>query len=207
MEKGTKKKLKLKGIYKDMLALLTGAGIIVFTTKMFANQPNEFETYKGKRDLKDYEDFLEDHGIDYRNSYVKTEGDLVRIFVKTTGEHIVTLTNPNTIDEIVELYKMKKEDFITINNLKEDQPLKTGKKLKIYWYKEFDFTLEQLDATSEWIYHYVMPGETLSGISEKYNISIDEIKKENREIIGDEIKAYSTIKIPKREKTKKLVKN
>lgn len=205
---GTEKKsslLKLKkGIYKDILALIAGVGIITAVTKSFSNEKNEFETYKGKRDLKDYEDFLEENGIDYKKSHAEADGENVIIYVKTPGEHIVTFTNPNTIDDIVDLYKMEKQDLLEMNDLKDNQPLEIGQKLKIYWYKEYKFTLEELDAESKWIYHYVMPGETLSQISDYYDISINEIRKNNSEIIGDNILAYSTIKIPKKEKTKKL---
>ena len=199
------KKIKFKKeIYKNILAIALGTTIIVSVTKTLGNQKNEFETYKGKRDLKDYADFLEDHNIDYRNSYAEANEDIVKIYVKTKGEHIVTLTNPNTIDDIVELYKMDKKDLIQMNNLKDNQTLKVGQKLKIYWYKEYDFTLEELDESSKWIYHYVTPGETLSQLSDYYDISIEKIKKYNSEIIGDNIQAYSTIKIPKKEKVKKI---
>ena len=180
MEKGTEKKLKLKKQYKEALALLTGIGIVTFTTKMFINMPNEFETYKGKRNLKDYEDFLEEYDIDYRNSRVEAEGEQIKIFEKQKGTHIVTLTNPNTIDDIVKLYNMDKREFLELNNLKDNEALKIETKLKIYWYKEYDFTLEQLDESSKWIYHCVMPNETLTQISECYDISIDEIKNAYR---------------------------
>lgn len=206
MEKGKLKKIfKKKAIYKEALGIITAVGIVTFISKGIANQKNEFDTYKGKRDLKDYEDFLEEHDIDYRNTYAKAEGDLVKIFVKTPGEHIVTLTNPNTIDDIVELYGMNKEDLLMLNNLKDNQPLELGTKLKIYRYKEYDFSLEELDESSKWIYHYVMPNETLEQIAEKYNISIEEIKKNNKDIINEnEIQANTTIKIPKKQKTKKI---
>lgn len=206
MEKGKLKKiLQKKAIYKEALGIITAVGIVTFISKGIANQKNEFDTYKGKRDLKDYEDFLEEHDIDYRNTYAKAEGDLVKIFVKTPGEHIVTLTNPNTIDDIVALYGMDKEDLLMLNNLKDNQPLELGTKLKIYWYKEYDFSLEELDESSKWIYHYVMPNETLEQIAEKYNISIEEIKKYNKDIINEnEIQANTTIKIPKKQKTKKI---
>ena len=86
MEKGKLKKiLQKKAIYKEALGIITAVGIVTFISKGIANQKNEFDTYKGKRDLKDYEDFLEEHDIDYRNTYAKAEGDLVKIFVKTPG--------------------------------------------------------------------------------------------------------------------------
>lgn len=204
MEKEKKISFKKFKYKKELLALAAGIGIVTYVTKSFANQKNEFETYKGTRDLKDYEDFLEEHDIDYRNSYVETDGDIITIYVKTPGEHIVTLTNPNTINSIVELYEMKKEDLLEMNKLKDNQPLKVGQKLKIYWYKEYKFTLEELDESSKWIYHYVVPGETLSGLSDNYDISIEEIKEYNKEIIGYNIQAGTTIKIPKKQKVKKL---
>ena len=110
------------------------------------------------------------------------------------------------INKITELYEMDKEDFLRMNNLKENETLKIGTKLKIYWYKEYDFLLEDLDESSKWIYHYVMPGETLSGLSDYYDISIEEIEKNNKDELDDGmLLAYSTIKIPKKEKIKKKV--
>ncbi len=207
MKKGKIKEIiKKKQLYKDLLALATGAGIIALTAKSFGNQKNEFQTYKGKRDLRDYKKILQENNIDYINSYAIAEGDIVKIYVKTNGTHIVTRLNANTIDKITELYEMDKEDFLRMNNLKENETLKTGTKLKIYWYKEYDFLLEDLDESSKWIYHYVMPGETLSGLSDYYDISIEEIEKNNKDELDDGmLLAYSTIKIPKKEKIKKKV--
>ena len=164
------KKLKLrKGLYKDLLAIIASAGVMAYTIKVFSKGKYEFETYKGTRDLYDYEDFLEENDIDCREAYAEAEGDTVYIYVKTPGEHIVTLTNPNTIDDIVKLYNMKKKDLLTMNNLKENEPLELGQKLKIYWYQDYKFSLEELDENSDFIYHEIEPGETLTQIVKDYN--------------------------------------
>ena len=204
MAEEKEKKLKLrKGLYKDVLAFLTAIGITTFAVKTFSKQTREFETYKGTRDLADYEDFLEEHNIDYRNSYAEAQGDKVIIYVKTKGEHLITETNENTIDEIVNLYGMDKQEFLLINNLKENEPLKIWQKLKVYWCKKYEFTLEELDESSEFIYHKIMPGETLSSIAEQYNITEDSILKYNKKIEDrNEIQAHDIIKIKKIEKTK-----
>ena len=102
---------------------------------------------------------------------------------------------------------MDKEEFLRINHLKEEQALEVGQKLEIYWYKPHNFTLEELDASSDWNYHLVQEGETLSEIAEKYNITEEEIMKNNKEITDpNTIKAGSTIKIEKTEKEKEKVK-
>ena len=209
MEKGTKetkpkKKLKLKKeILKELAILTAGVSLVVYTTKKFSYQKIEFTTDKGKRELADYEDFLEEHDINYRESFAESEGDIVTIYVKTKGEHIVGFDNPNTIQDIVSFYKMDKEDFLRINHLKDKQPLEIGQKLEIYWYKPYNFTIEELDSSSKWKYHLVQEGETLSQIAEKYNTSEEIIMDNNEEITNpNEIKTGSTIKIPKKQKEK-----
>lgn len=192
-----------KDLYKKFLNLIALVGTATILVQGFGDKKYEFKTYKGKRNLKDYEDFLKGKNIDYRNSYVEAEGNIVRIFEKEKGKHLITENNPNSINEIVEMYKMNKEEFLKINNLHDNQPLKIGMELKIYWYKEYDFTLEELDESSKWIYHYVLPGENLEKIAQQYDISEEEIRKNNSEIFNEnQIKTYSTIKIPKKHKIK-----
>jgi LysM repeat protein len=210
MEKGTeekkpKKRLKLKAeILKDLAILTAGISLVVYTTKKFSYQKIEFTTDKGKRELADYEDFFEHHDINYRDAYAESQGNIVTVYVKTKGEHIVGLTNPNTINDIVKFYKMDKEEFLRINHLKEEQALEVGQKLEIYWYKPYNFTLEELDASSDWNYHLINEGETLSQIAEKYNTTEEEIMENNKEIIDkNQIKAGSTIKIKKQKNKEK----
>lgn len=201
-KKGVKIKLK-KEILKDLAILTSGLCLVTYTVKKFSYQKIEFTTDKGKRELADYEDFLEHHDINYRNAYAESKGDIVTIYVKTNGEHIVGFDNPNTIDDIANFYKMDKEEFLRINHLKENQSLELGQKLEIYWYKPYNFTLEELDETSDWNYHLVQEGETLSELAEKYNTSEEKIMDDNKEIIDpNKIKAGSTIKIEKTEKEK-----
>ena len=65
-------------------------------------------------------------------------------------------------------------------NLKdEDYELKVGEELKVYYYQLHVFTLQELDNSSDWIYHYVVPEETLSDIAAYYSVTIDELKKAN----------------------------
>ena len=211
MEKGTEEKKPKKGIklklkkeiLRDLAILTAGISLVAYTTKKFSYQKIEFTTDKGKRELADYEDFLEHHNINYRNSYAESRGDIVTVYVKTNGEHIVGFDNPNTIDDIVNFYKMDKEDLLRMNHLKDKQPLEIGQKLEIYWYKPYNFTLEELDNSSDWNYHLVKEGETLSQIAEQYNTTEEIIMENNKEIINpNEIKAGSTIKIEKTEKEK-----
>ena len=199
-----KSKIKLrKGLYKDILKLIALTGTITILAKGFGNQKNEFETYKGKRDLRDYQEFLDENDIDYRNSYAEAEENIVRIYEKQKGKHIITEESPNTIDEIVDMYKMDKKDFLKMNNLQDSQTLKIGMELKIYWYKEHDFTLEELDASSKWLYHYILPGETLEQIAQQYNVSEEEIRRNNPKVFNEnQIESYSTLKIPKKYKIK-----
>ena len=214
MEKGNEEKAKrklnlknLKKVAKELVFITAAGAVITYSIKTFSKQSIKFKTYKGERDLFDYSDFLEDHNINYRESYAEAHGDNVTIYVKTPGEHIVAFDNPNTLEEIATMYGMKKEDLIYMNHLKENQALEIGQKIKIYWYKEYTFTLEELDNSSKWTYHNVAPGETLSSIAETYNTTIEEIMKNNEEIKDqNEITVGNTIKI-KKQKNKEKQKN
>jgi len=211
MEKGTEEKSKkklnkknIKKLVKELMLIASLSSVIVYSVKTFSKQSIMFNTYKGKRDLSDYDEFLRNHDIDYREAYAEAHGDNIKIYVKIQGEHIVALTKPNTIEDIAKLYGMKKEDLMYMNGLKENQALEIGQKLKIYWYKEYDFTLDELDNSSKWIYHNIAPGETLSSIAEQYNTTEEEIMKDNEEIINkNEIQAGSTLKIKKQKKKEK----
>ena len=210
MEKGTEEKKTKKGIpfrkeiLKDLAILTAGIGLVTYTVKKFSYQKIEFTTDKGKRELADYEDFLEHHDINYRDAYAESNGNVVTVYVKTKGEHLVGFENPNTIDDIANFYKMDKEDLIRMNHLKDEQPLEIGQKLEIYWYKPYNFTLEELDNSSKWEYHLVQEGETLSQIAELYNTSEEIIMENNEEIKNaNEIKAGSTIKIKKQKSKEK----
>lgn len=212
MEKGTEEKkpkksskIKLKKeILKDLAILTSGLCLVTYTIKKFSYQKIEFTTDKGKRELADYEDFLEHHDINYRDAYAESKGDIVTVYVKTKGEHLVGFENPNTIDDIANFYKMDKEDLIRMNHLKDKQPLEIGQKLEIYWYKPYNFTLEELDNSSDWEYHLVKEGETLSQIAELYNTTEETIMENNKEIIDkNQIKAGSTIKIKKQKNKEK----
>lgn len=191
-----------KGIYKKMLALLTS--MTLASTVSCDNKTKEtFNTYKGERNLEDYKDFLEQNNINYKECYAEANESIITIYVKTYGTHIVTETNPKTINEIIELYDMDKIDFLNLNHMQERE-LKIGEEFKIYFYKPYNFTLEELDESSNWEYHYVMPGETLSQIADYYGITLDELVQVNR--IGNlsKIEAYTTLKIPKNKKEKTI---
>lgn len=211
MEKGkeekSKKKLNIgniKKLAKEIILIAGLSSVIIYSAKSFSKQSVKFNTYKGERDLSDYDDFLKDYDINYKESHAEAHGDNVTIYVKQPGEHIVTFENPNTIPDIAKLYKMNIEELTYMNHLKKNQALKVGQKLKIYWLKEYTFTLEELDNSSKWIYHNIAPGETLSKIAENYNTSEEEIMKNNEEIINkDEIQAGSTIRIKKQKKKEK----
>lgn len=190
-----------KGIYKRILAMLTTMALL--PSAACSNNNTKFQTYKGERNLEDYKDFLKENDIDYKECYAEANESIITVYEKTYGTHIVTETNANTIDEIIDLYGMEKTDFLNLNFMQE-RDLKLGEKLKIYFYKEYTFTLEELDESSEWIYHYVMPGETLSEIAQYYDITLEELAQENR--IGNisKIEAYTTLKIPKKQKEKTI---
>lgn len=190
-----------KGIYKRILAMLTTMALLPSTS--CSNNNPKFQTYKGERNLEDYKDFLEQNDIDYKECYAEANENIITIYEKTYGTHTVTETNANTIDEIINLYGMEKIEFLNLNYMQERE-LKLGEELKIYFYKPYTFTLEELDESSKWIYHYVMPGETLSEIAQYYDITLEELAQENR--IGNisKIEAYTTLKIPKKQKEKTI---
>ena len=90
---------------------------------------------------------------------------------------------------------------ITIDELERLNPeiknetLKVGQKLVV---PRFITSKEPVRDTKHFYYHDVQPKETLYSLSKKYNISIDDIKAANPEILEEGLKFGQTIKIPKK---------
>ena len=90
---------------------------------------------------------------------------------------------------------------ITIDELErlnpeiQNETLKVGQKLVV---PRFITSKEPVRDTKHFYYHEVQPKETLYSLSKQYNVSIDDIKAANPEILEEGLKFGQTIKIPKK---------
>ncbi len=119
-----------------------------------------------------------------------------------------------TLSQIASLYNVSIEDISELNNIKDDiisigQRLKIETNLKSSKPKEKAQPKNETNAKGQST-HEVSRGETLSSISQKYNISMDELRAMNPgEISGEDIKAGSTIiikDVPQNKKNEKAAK-
>ena len=89
---------------------------------------------------------------------------------------------------------------ITIDELErlnpeiQNETLKVGQKLIV---PRFIISKEPVRDTIHFYYHDVQPKETLYSISKQYNISIEDIKAANPDMLAEGLKFGQTIKIPK----------
>ena len=197
--------MKKKETYKRILAALSS--ITMIPSLCACNEKNEsqiFNTEKGTRNLKDYDKFLNENNIETKKCYAEVQGNNVFVFEKKDSKHIVNETD--TFESLQELYPITKEELLSINYKEKDYELKVGDELKVYYYEMHAFTLDELDNSSEYIYHYITEGETLSQIAAYYGVTLEEIKEANKIEDINMIQAYTSIKIPKKQKEKELSK-
>ena len=89
---------------------------------------------------------------------------------------------------------------ITIDELErlnpeiQNETLKIGQKLIV---PKFITSKEPVRDTKHFYYHEVQPKETLYSLSKQYNVSIEDIKTANPDILTEGLKFGQTIKIPK----------
>lgn len=192
-----------KDKYKRILAALSSLTMI--PTLCSCNEKKKeqtFNTEKGTRNLKDYDKFLSENNIETQKCYAEVQGNNIFVFERKDSTHIVT--ENDTFESLQELYPISKEELLSMNLKEKDYELKVGEELKVYYYEMHAFTLEELDNSSDWIYHYIMPGETLSDIAGYYGVTLDELQEANEIEDINMIQAYTSIKVPKKEKEKTL---
>lgn len=114
--------------------------------------------------------------------------------VGLSGIALFTKSNDFALEMTVrnQEYVFNKLKIITPQNIKMFEVALTSKTIKI----ESEIPKN--------ILHKIKNGESLSVISEKYDVSIAQIKKENR-LKNNNIRAGKTLKIPSKEKAKKVV--
>lgn len=189
-------KNKLK---KRLLAFATSLTLMSTATACSNEKNTEFETNQGTRNLIDYDEFLSKQGIEYKNCNVEIQDNNIYIFEKVNGTHKVK-SSDEKLDIIAETYKMTTQELLDLNYLKEDHKLKEGEILKIYYYKMYCFTLEELDASSKWEYYVVVEGDDLLSIAQSYETTVEEICENNNIEDPNLIQVGITLKILKKEK-------
>ena len=133
----------------------------------------------------------------YSDNYTPVKNDKVSHNAELTGESIThQIQTGETIIGISELYAVSIDDIKRWNNLSSSRII-AGKTLIIYsngnGHKSSSTTV--VDNTKGSSTHKVKRGETLGGISTKYNVSISSIQKLNN-ISGNKIIIGQELKIP-----------
>ncbi len=100
-----------------------------------------------------------------------------------------------TLSGIAEKYRMSVKELRNLNRMSSKTTLKTGTKLKIKPKKK----IKTKAVTS---YHRVKRGETLSGIAEKYRMSVKELRNLNRMSSKTTLKTGTKLKIKPKKKIK-----
>ena len=183
--------MKLKKKLATILTTLT----IMTQASACVESTAEFETIRGKRDLKDYNTYFRSQGMNTSNLIAESEGEIVYIHEKKY--ELYEVSPETTIDEILKQYYIDDYELKRIQTIKETRNFREGEKIKVYKIITYTYLLEELDNFSKWEYHLVQPGETLENIAKEYNVTVETLKRNNNIISESEIEAYQTIKIPK----------
>jgi len=126
------------------------------------------------------------------------------------GEYIKHLVmKGETIYSICRNYGITQNELKTINPLIKEKGLQAGTYIKIKKRKSslnyHQFKTKTVNKTNNdtglFIYHTVKAKETLYSLSNQFNISINEILKNNPDISQNGLKKGQIIKIPKKQKT------
>ena len=188
---------------KKRLTSLMMAITMISTVSCEEKSDTTFSTKDGKKDLKNYQDFLDYYNIDYKKCTATSEDDIVYIEERKIEKH--TLEQGETMESICEKYNMTKKEFSSINLISENCPLREGREYKIYKTNVYSFKLEQLDENGKYTYYTIVEGSTLWGIAQANNTTIEELLEINPNIKDpNNIQIGETIKIPRnKEKTLK----
>lgn len=189
---------------KKRLTSLMMALTMISTVSCEEQSNTTFSTKYGKKDLKNYQDFLEYYNIDYKNCTATAEDDIV--YIKERKIEKYTTSSGDTIKSICEKYDMTEEEFSNLNMINKNATLKEEKEYKIYKTNIYSFKLEHLEENGKYIYCTIVEGSTLWAIAQKNETTIEEILEINPNIKDpNNIPIGETIKIP-RNKEKALKK-
>ncbi|MCK9255135.1 MAG: LysM peptidoglycan-binding domain-containing protein [Bacteroidales bacterium] len=149
------------------------------------------------------EDLLYRNNPQLSNANIKI-GQILQIPVinelTADGKHIIYTVKPgDTLYSLCRKYGISEVDFYTINpNIKQGKALKVGQEI-MFPYNLIDSKVHEPDKdTINFIYHLVEKGETIYGISRKYNVSKEDLIKLNPEIENNRLLIGEVVKIPKR---------
>lgn len=115
------------------------------------------------------------------------------------NKYITYVIKPgDTLYSLCRKYNITTDVFFEINSdLKSDAPLKTNQKVKLPKYIIENQITEDCIDTAKYTCHLVIKGETLYGISKKYNVTKEEIINANPDISNRSLKVGEIIQIPK----------
>jgi len=129
-------------------------------------------------------------------SETKTSAKIIEkpVEVKKVEPKNVVLNSKTIIHDVVAketLYSISKKYDVSIESLEEKNPflktdgLQIGQKLEIFTHKKTIVNQTKIKETNSIIFHEVQPKETKYGIASKYGITIEELEKQNPEVIDN----------------------
>ncbi len=140
----------------------------------------------------------------YSNETAEYEPNKTTITTNTVSEKTThTIKQGETIIGIAQLYGVSIDDIKKWNNLSSSKII-AGKTLSIY--PNGEIVSAPPKTQTNYIYHKIKKGETLSQIAEKYKVSIVSIRSLN-DISGNKIVAGKTLKISSSESAIEQLKN
>ncbi|MDD3741924.1 MAG: LysM peptidoglycan-binding domain-containing protein, partial [Bacteroidales bacterium] len=138
-----------------------------------------------------------------KNKTIKT-GQALKIpvieEVTADGKYIVYIVKPgDTLYSLCRKYEITEEEFYLLNSdLKKNKALKIGQEIKFPIKLIEDKISEPDKDTVNFYYHLVEKGETVYGITRKYNVTKEELMVHNPDFDGIKLMVGKLLQIPKK---------
>jgi LysM repeat protein len=120
--------------------------------------------------------------------------------VSSDGKHIVYTVKPgDTLYSLCRKYGITEEEFYLINtDVKKNKALKIGQEIKFPVKVIEDKIPDAIKDTVNFVYHLIDKGETVYGLTKKYNVTKEELIAANPDFDGISLKVGDVLKIPKK---------
>ncbi|MBP3920207.1 MAG: LysM peptidoglycan-binding domain-containing protein [Bacilli bacterium] len=202
--------MKKRKIYKDILAIILSQTVgLNLSGCMKQNDLNDALANKiinrTKQDIYGIElisDNLKKHGIDPDRCNILSTFDDYIVVNELVIDSYITKTG-DTMNNLLARYKMRKEDFLAINEHYNFSNFEQNLKVNIYYYNVFN-----IEQPKDFKILKIQDGDNLISIGNNYNINYEEIIDLNQNIDNpDMIEVGMYIKIPISEKQNHQSKN
>lgn len=115
--------------------------------------------------------------------------------VKEENYRYHTISAGETLYAVSRMYKLKPEDVMAANPGLSPETFQTGKTIRVPFFESYETFTPYLDQMKT-VEHAVQKKETLYSLAQKYNVSQDDILKNNPSIANKSLKEGMTLLIP-----------